>query len=201
MRAGETGSGICMGAKRMQSRLKSGFRRDQHRNELLARSANAMMLFLVAVLLTACNATSVVVEPQGRQLSAGMARIYFIRHEAVLSAIGKPDVRVDDKLVGSLAVGSYFVVDRAPGPHRIAIYGAMDSTGWQTSLDPLPGTSYYLEMGPVVLRNIDGFRVAEMGITGQPLPGRPGMNSPFMFYLLDPSAGAAAVARLPARSS
>jgi hypothetical protein len=47
----------------------------------------------------------------------------------------------------------------------------------------------------------DGFRLDSMGITGQPLPGRHGPNSPFMFYVLDPSAGVAAVARLLARSS
>ena len=90
---------------------------------------------------------------------------------------------------------------RPPGPHRITVYGAMDSTGWQASMDPLPGTSYYLELGPVVVVNIDGFRLDSMGITGQSLPGPHGPNSPFMFYVLDPSAGAAAVARLPARSS
>src|SRR3954464_4892684 len=119
----------------MHSGLKSGVWRSRHCDDNLARIANTLMLLFISVLLAACNATSVVVEPQSRQLSTGMARIHFIRHEAFLSAIGKPDVRVDDKLVGSLAVGSYFVVDRPPGPHRIALYGAMDSTGWQTTLD------------------------------------------------------------------
>jgi len=162
---------------------------------------NFALLFFVAVVLTACNATSVVLEPQSRQLNAGMARIFFIRHSSFLASLGKPDVKVDDKLVGSLAVGSYFVVDRPPGPHRITVYGAMDSVGWQTSLDLLPGTSYYLELGPVVIVNMDAFRLESMGVTGQPLPGRPGPNSPFMFYVLDPSAGAAAVTPLSARSS
>ncbi|MEH2511631.1 hypothetical protein V1291_002985 [Nitrobacteraceae bacterium AZCC 1564] len=185
----------------MKTRLKSAFRDSRYRGSIAASITNFVLLLCVAVLLTACNATSVVLEPQNRQLNAGMARIFFIRHSSFLSGLGKPDIKVDDKLVGSLAVGSYFVVDRPPGPHRIAVHGALDSTGWQTSLDLLPGTSYYLELGPVVRRNIDGFRLESMDVTGQPLPGRPGLNSAFMFYVLDPSAGAAVVARLTARSS
>lgn len=185
----------------MKTRLRSVFRHNRYRGSIAASITNFVLLLFIAVLLTACSATSVVIEPQNRQLNAGMARIFFIRHSSFLSRLGKPDIKVDDELVGSLAVGSYFVVDRPPGRHRVTVSAWLDPTDWQTSMDLQPGASYYLELGPIVRVNIDRVKLESMGITGQPLPGRFGLNSPFMLYILDPSAGAAAVARLRARSS
>lgn len=185
----------------MKTRLKAALRYKRYHDSIAAIITNCVLLLFVAAFLAACSATSVVIEPPNRQLIAGMARIFFIRHSSFLSRLGKPDTKIDDELVGSLAEGSYFVVDRPPGRHRVNVSAWLDPTDWQTSMDLQPGAYYYLELGPIVRVNIDRIKLESMGITGQPLPGQFGLNSPFMFYVLDPSAGVAAVARLRARSS
>jgi hypothetical protein len=127
-------------------------------------------------------------------------RIYFIRHPSVLSRLGAPDVKVDGKLVGELAVGTYIAADRPAGPHMITVVGAMDSVGCEAEIRVQPGMSYYFEMGPIVRTNMDEFNIASMGVTGQPVPCRNRHNTPYMFYSLDATAGTAAVARLKARN-
>jgi hypothetical protein len=149
----------------------------------------------VALLLGACAQTTAL-EPQNRALDARQARLYFIRHPAILRQIGSADIKVDGKLVGSVATGAYLVVDRSPGPHKITVYGLIDPTGFETDIHVEPGKSYYFELGPIVRINIDTFTYASMGVSGKPLPGRFGANSPFMFYSLDATAGAASVARI-----
>jgi hypothetical protein len=113
-----------------------------------------------------------------------------------LRQIGTADIKVDGKLVGSLATGSYLVVDRLPGPHKITVYGLIDPSGFEADINVEPGKSYYFELGPILRRNIDTFTYASMSVTGKPVPGRSGANSPFMFYSLDATVGAASVARI-----
>jgi hypothetical protein len=43
---------------------------------------------------------------------------------------------------------------------------------------------------------MDGFIAESMGVTGRPVPCRYGESSQFMFYSLDPAAGAAVIAKL-----
>jgi Protein of unknown function (DUF2846) len=154
----------------------------------------------VSLFLASCFQTTAV-ESHVQPLDAHQARIYIIRQPSVLSSLGAPDIKVDGRLVGTLAVGSYLVVDRPPGSHRITVYGALDSVGFETEMAVGPGVSYYLELGPIVKTNIDGFRLDSMGITGQPVAGHGGPNSPYMFYSLDAASGAASVAKLPQRNS
>jgi hypothetical protein len=73
----------------------------------------------------------------------------------------------------------------------------MDSVGCEAEIRVQPGMSYYFEMGPIVRTNMDTFNIASMGVTGRPVPCR---NTPYMFYSLDATAGAGAVARLKARN-
>lgn len=149
----------------------------------------------VAVLLGACAQTSVL-EPQNQTLDTRQARLHFIRHPAILRQIGTADIKVDGKLVGSLATGSYLIVDRSPGPHKITVYGLIDPSGFEADINVEPGKSYYFELGPIMRMNIDTLNYAVMGVTGKPIAGRFGANSPFMFYSLDATAGAASVARI-----
>lgn len=110
--------------------------------------------------------------------------------------IGSADIKVDGKLVGALVTGSYLAVDRPAGPHTISVYGLIDQTGFEADINVQPGMSYYYELGPIVRMNIEVATYAAMRVSGQPLPGRPSSTAPFMFYTLDATAGAAAVARL-----
>jgi len=152
------------------------------------------------LLLQACAAQTSFLESQNQAQDARQGRIYFIRHSSILSRLGAPDIKVDGKLVGELAVGTYIAADRAAGPHTITVVGAMDSVGCEAEIRVQPGMSYYFEMGPIVRTNMDEFNIASMGVTGRPVPCRNRHNTPYMFYSLDAAAGTAAVAKLKARN-
>lgn len=157
-------------------------------------------LAIFAFLLLADCAQTTALEPQSQALDARQARIFFIRQPSILTRFGTPDIKIDGKLVGSLAVGTYVVADRAPGVHRIAVIGGLDTVGYEAEIHVAPGISHYYELGPILRINADTFTYASMGVTGQPVAGTFSMNSPFMFYSLDAAAGAASIARLKTRN-
>ena len=97
-------------------------------------------------------------------------------------------------------MATYIVADRPPGPHTITVVGAMDSVGCEAEIRVQPGMSYYFEMGPIVRTNMDTFNISSMGVTGRPVPCRNRHNTPYMFYSLDATTGAAAVAKVKARN-
>lgn len=166
------------------------------------RSLKLIIPLLGMTVLAGClETTTRTYEPQAQAFDGRQARLTFIRHPSVLSRLGAPDIKVDDKLVGELGVGTYFFVDRPAGTHRITVYGAMDSVGCQADVSVEPGMSYYFEMGPIVHTNMDSLNLASMGIAGRPIPCVKSGNSPYMFYSLDSAAGAAAVAKLKERNS
>src|SRR6185295_13144796 len=127
------------------------------------------------------------------------AHLCFIRYPSVLSGYGAPPIKVNDKPVGELAAGSYFVVQRPPGTYKITVQDF--SKACETDVRFEPGMSHYFELGPVVRMNADEFVAASMGVTGRPVPCRSGGDSRLMFYSLDSAAGAAAIAKLKERKS
>jgi uncharacterized protein DUF2846 len=156
-------------------------------------------LLFLAVLAGCSTAQTITYEPQNQSLDGRQGQIYFIRHPSVLSGFGAPPIKVDGKLVGELAAGTYFVVQRPPGTHKITVQDF--SKECETDVRFEPGMSHYFELGPVVRTNADGFTADSMGITGRPVPCRPGGGSRLMFYSLDSAAGAAAIAKLKDRKS
>jgi len=162
--------------------------------------AKAFLALLAFTLLTACTQTTAF-EPQNQPLDTHQARLYFIRQPAILSKIGGAEIRIDGKVVGSLATGTYIVADRPRGSHKITVAALLDSVATQAEINVQPGIPYYFELGPVVRTNLDAFQYESMGVTGQLVPSRPGPNSPFTFFSLDATAGAASVARIRIRNS
>jgi hypothetical protein len=164
----------------------------------MLRSFRVIVAGFAVLLLVGC-ASSTVLEPQDQPLDTRQARLYFIRQPMLTGQIGAVDIKIDGKLIGSLGTANYMVADRPPGTHKITVYGLIDPTGFESDVQMEPGISYYFELGPIVRQNIDLFTRDMMVTTGRPIPGRGGANSPFMFYALDPAAGAASVAKLNAR--
>jgi hypothetical protein len=119
------------------------------------KSSKSIFAFCAFLLLQACATQSIALESQNRAVDARQGHIYFIRHTSVLSRLGAPDIRVDGKLVGELAVGTYIAADRPAGSHTITVVGAMDSVGCEAEIRVQPGMSYYFEMGPIVRTNMD----------------------------------------------
>jgi uncharacterized protein DUF2846 len=166
----------------------------------MRRFYQAVVACCLVVLLAACGSTTAF-EPQSQSFDRHQGRLHFIRQPSFLSGLGTANIKVDGSPVGSLAAGSYIVADRAAGTHTITVQGPVDNTGFEADIQVEPGVSYYYELGPIVRMNIDLFRLDSMGVTGRPVPGRVGPNSPYMFYSLDAIAGATSVANLKARKT
>lgn len=157
---------------------------------------NLVVACSLILLLGACAQTTAL-EPQNQALDARQGRLYFMRHPVIVGKLGSAAIKIDGKSVGALAAGDYIVADRPPGPHKVSVYGAIDSVGTESEVSIQPGISYYFELGPSAVRtNLDMMTLESMGITGQPLQGPSGSNSPYRFYALDAAAGAAKIARL-----
>jgi len=156
-------------------------------------------LLCLAALAGCSTAQTTTFEPQNQALDGRQGHLYFIRYPSVLSGYGAPPIKVNDKPVGELAAGSYFVVQRPPGTYKITVQDF--SKACETDVRFEPGMSHYFELGPVVRMNADEFVAASMGVTGRPVPRRSGGDSRLMFYSLDSAAGAAAIAKLKERKS
>jgi hypothetical protein len=174
---------------------------DNGRSQGIGRIFRAAVKFSPALLfltvLAACStAQTTTFEPQNQSLDPRLGRLYLIRHASVMNGYGAPPIKANGKPVGELAAGTYFVVDRPAGTHKITVYGVRDTVGCEADVNFQPGMSHYFELGPVVRTNMDGIIAESMGVTGRPVPCNPGSNLYYMFYSLDPAAGAAAVAKL-----
>jgi hypothetical protein len=166
-------------------------------------ATNAVINLSVAsclmMLLAACIANPVALEPQNRSLDARQARLHFIRQPSAIAGLltyPTVDIKVDGKPVGTLTTGSFVIADRPPGTHTISVAGnRFDTVGFETEIQVQAGASYYFEIGPIVRINND-LLMQEAMVSGRPLTGRYNDHSGFMFYSLDVTTGAASVASL-----
>ena len=83
-----------------------------------------VLVFCAAFQLAACAGTSAI-ESQSKQKDARLARMYFLREQGVLGALGgsapAAEVKVDEKSVGAVTNGSYIFVDRPPGLYKLSV--------------------------------------------------------------------------------
>jgi hypothetical protein len=171
----------------------------------MRRFYQAVVACGLLLLLGACAQTTAL-EPQDQMLDASLARLYFFRQARSPTDIGgfsAADIKIDGKPIGSLAPGTsvYIVADRPEGPHKITVQRSGDNVGFDADVQIESMTSYYFEIGPTAEANIDQARLTAMGMKGHPTPGRFGASSPFMFYTLDPIAGAGMITRLKAKEA
>jgi hypothetical protein len=127
------------------------------------------------------------------------ATFYFIRPEGLIPYPGGPDIKIDGQVVGNLHVGTYLVVNRPPGPHRLGVQNALLDLGFETEVDARPGQSYFFAIGPASdFIGTQGLLSAFNGTIGTRLPGR-GLASAWVFYGLDSDSGRAAIAKFKRR--
>jgi hypothetical protein len=155
---------------------------------------------LVCVVLTACASTSAV-EPQGRALNTGQARIYVIRPDALPGRVWNFTVSVDDKVVGKVAAGSYLSVDRPPGRHKLSVSPSFDFASAEHEFQAEAGRSYYFVANIKASTSavVSGSFVMALPIpgtaVGKPLPQRNFMSGIYL-GVLDAAEGRAAIAAL-----
>ena len=125
------------------------------------------------------------------------ATIYLIRPKGIIPAASF-QIKIDDRAIGELPTGAYFVLNQSRGRHTLEIAGGILSTGWQSEIEFNGGQTYFIEIGPHSYA--PGTQLLHMvlaGTRGQLLPGR---GSPFShayrFFSLDADHGRAAIAGL-----
>jgi len=162
-----------------------------------------VIAFCVALQLAACAGTSAI-ESQSKQRDSRQARMYFLREQGVLGALGgkaaAAEIKVDGKTVGSVTNGSYIFVDRPPGLYKLSVQAGI-SMAFETDLQAEAGKAYYFNIG--VPRTgafgTDLLNQAYAGGSGQQMRGQSPLNSGFSAAVLySPSAGAAAIEGLKA---
>ena len=98
------------------------------------------------------------------------ARLYFIRHSTFVGIINSPDVSVDGRLIGSIATGSYLVVERPPGRHTISLSHWADfGRQFVADVEVSPGSSSYFEIA-IAIRGSGGIALPSLaGEVGKPM--------------------------------
>jgi Protein of unknown function (DUF2846) len=155
--------------------------------------------------LAACAGTSAI-ESQSKQRDPQLARMYFLREQGVLGALGgttaAAEIKVDGKTVGSVTNGSYIFVDRSPGLHKLSVQTGL-SLAFETEVQVETGRAYYFNIGApkTGAPGQDLVNQAFAGGSGQQMRAQSPLSSGFSgaaFYSLDPSIGAAEIQRLKA---
>jgi Protein of unknown function (DUF2846) len=131
--------------------------------------------------------------------------LYFQREKGMLGALGgtapAAEVKVDDKVVGSVTNGSYLFVDRPPGVHKLYVRGGLTLAGFETKVQVVAGKEYYFNIGVPRTGAPGTDLLNELYAGGKGEQMRPesvlaaGMSGT-AFYSLDPATGAAEIARL-----
>ena len=164
-----------------------------------------VVAFCLALQLAACAGTSAI-ESQSKQRDTRLARMYFLREQGVLGALGgaapAADIQVDGKPVGAVTNGSYIFVDRPPGLHKLSVQAGI-SLAFETETQVEAGRAYYFNIGVprTGAPGTDLLNQAYAGGSGQPMRGQSPLNSGFsaaVLYELDPATGAAAIEKLKA---
>jgi len=164
-----------------------------------------VIAFGVALQLAGCAGTSAI-ESQSKQRDSRLARMYFLREQGVLGALGgaapSAEIKVDGKPVGAVTNGSYIFVDRSPGLYKLSVQSGI-SLGFETEAQVEAGKAYYFNIGVprTGAPGTDLLNQAYAGGNGQQMraqnPLSPGLSAAVLFSL-DPVAGAAAIEHLKA---
>jgi Protein of unknown function (DUF2846) len=108
-----------------------------------------VVAFYLAIQLAACAGPSAL-ESQSRQRDPRLARMYFLREQGVLGALGgrtaAAEIKVNGKTVGSVINGSYLFVDRPPGLYKLSAQTGL-SLAFETEAQVEAGHVYYFGVG------------------------------------------------------
>ncbi len=165
-----------------------------------------ILIAVCAVFALAGCAGPSAIESQSKQKDTRLARMYFLREQGVLGALGgtapAAEIKVDGKTVGSVTNGSYIFVDRAPGPYQLSVQSAL-TLAFETEVQVEAGKAYYFNIGvpKTGAPGQDLLNQAYAGGSGQQMRAQSPLSVGFsgaVLYILDPAAGAAEIERLKA---
>jgi Protein of unknown function (DUF2846) len=159
----------------------------------MGRLSRTVIAFCIALQLAACAGTSAI-ESQSKQRDARLARLYFLREQGMLGALGGAapagEIKIDGKPVGAVTSGSYIFVDRPPGLYKLSVQAGI-SRAFETDAQVEAGQSYYFNIG-VPKTGAPGTDLANQvyaGGAGQQMRGQSALTTGFsaaVLYRLDP---------------
>jgi hypothetical protein len=151
----------------------------------------AILVSCVALIVASAAAA---LEPP-KQQGSGPAKLYFLREQGNYGFGASPRVKVDGDLIGTLASGSFVVVDRPAGKHTLRIEPPIALGYFETDVQVAAGQTYYFEVGPDTTVPITTIFAPAANNVGQPMAGRR-FNSSWQLNRLDAKTGAAELAKL-----
>jgi hypothetical protein len=142
------------------------------------------------VFLSACASTTAL-ESQTTARDAKMARLHFIRPSAIVGVGLSPDIKINGKQIGNLAVGSYFYADRPAGHHQLLLDHEFEPGEFKMEVTARPGEDLYFQ----VVQGGPPARFVIIGPTVVPV-GAPSKEGPFQLVALDAQSGQRLIAQI-----
>jgi hypothetical protein len=167
---------------------------------MFTRSVYACFCMLLLITAGSAGANDA---PAKTSAGLGNATIYFLLPNSFGGAIwGKlavsPDIKVDDRKIGSLVTGSYLVVNRPTGHHVFEIDVDRFLSGpWVSEVNLTAAQAYFFEIGarPSGAPGRDLINALVSNTRGEAVPGH-GIMAGLSFYSLDIEHGRAEIAKL-----
>ena len=122
---------------------------------------------------------------------AKSARLYFIRPSTFVGVALSPDIKINGKPIGNVAVGSYIYVDRPPGKYQILLDHEFEPGSFTYEVTLKPGEDHYLQ----IVQGGSPNRVIMIGNNAH-VVGVPSKYGPFQVMPVDAQTGQAMISRI-----
>jgi hypothetical protein len=151
---------------------------------------------LVALFIGVCSAiggcaTTTALEPQNMAREANSARLYFIRPSTIIGVALSPDVKINGKAIGNVAVGSYIYADRPAGKYQIVLDHQFERGSFSYDVALKAGEDHYFQIVQGGAPN----RVVVIGNNAH-VVGVPSKQGPFQIVPVDAQTGQAMMSRI-----
>jgi hypothetical protein len=101
----------------------------------------------MCIAMTACT-TSTALEPQNTTRISDTARLHFIRPSAFIGGGQAARVKINEKEVGSLGIGTHIHVDRPAGQYRVEVDHPFDFGKTELTVNITSEKEYYFKIFP-----------------------------------------------------
>lgn len=152
--------------------------------------AFAALMGAVCAALAGC-ATTTALEPQTIARDPKSARLHFIRPSTIVGVAVSPDIKINGKLIGNVAVGSHIFADRAPGKYQILLDHEFEPGSFTHDVTLQAGEDRYFQIVQGGAPN----RVVIIG-NNAVVVGAPSKNGPFQIVPVDAASGQAMIGRI-----
>jgi hypothetical protein len=153
-------------------------------------AALAVLLIGVCSAFSGC-ATTTALEPQRLNRDAKSARLHFIRPSAFVGVALSPDIKIDGKPIGNVAVGSYIYADRPHGTYRILLDHEFEPGSFSYDVTLKSGEDHYFQ----IVQGGPPNRVVLIGNNAH-VVGAPSKQGPFQIVPVDAPTGQAMISRI-----